>query len=182
MSMDRSMAELNREYAVALYALAAENRKQEEYEAGLSLIVDTLEQHPDYRDLLSCPALSVRERTDALNEAFGAFVPEHVLSLVQLLCKQGRLSLLSGCLGEYRLLLDAERRHSRAVVRYHVPLTPDEMNRLREKLEKISGHSVELVCEYDPTLLGGVVVEMDGRCIDGSLRRRLQEVKDVMSR
>ena len=45
----------------------------------------------------------------------------------------------------------------------------------------MSGHSVKLVCQLDPTLLGGVVVEMDGRCIDGSLRRRLHEVKDVMN-
>jgi ATP synthase F1 delta subunit len=176
------MTELNREYAVALYALAAENGAQDEYADGLRTVVAALEENPDYVDFLSCPAIPTGERLAALEEAFASVVHEHVLSFVQLLCERGRVSTIPACLKEYHLLLDEYHKLSRATVRYQVPLTQEEQLRLREKLEKISGHSVELVCEYDPTLIGGIVVEMDGRCIDGSLRRRLHEVKDVMNR
>ena len=59
-------------------------------------------------------------------------------------------------------------------------LTDEEKERLRRALERRSGHSVQLECRVDASLLGGVVVEMDGRVLDGSLRHRLHEIKEVM--
>ena len=175
------MTQFDREYAVALYALAAENGAQDDYVASLRVVVEALAQNPEYMDFLASPGISIRERLAALEEAFANAVHEHVLSLVQLLCEKGRVAALSDIAAEYKRMVDAYHRRSKAMVRSSVPLTEDEQRRLREKLENMSGHSVELVCQLDPTLLGGVVVEMDGRYIDGSLRRRLQEVKDVMN-
>lgn len=175
------MIELNREYATALYAIAAENGAQDAYEAGLDTVLAAFEQNPEYKVLLSAPAIPISERLAALEEAFTGAVPEEVLSFVQLLCEHGRISELDACVKEYKLLLSEYHRRILATVRSRVPLTQEEMARLTKKLETISGHSVELVCEHDPTLLGGLVVEMDGRRIDGSLRHRLHEVKDVMN-
>ena len=175
------MTELNREYATALYAIAAENGAQDAYEAGLDIVLAAFEQNPEYKALLSAPAIPISERLAALEEAFLNAVPEEVLSFVQLLCEHGRVAELAACVQEYKLLMNEYHRRILATVRSGVPLTTEEMARPTKKLEKISGHSVELVCELDTTLLGGVVVEMDGRRIDGSLRHRLHEVKDVMN-
>jgi hypothetical protein len=56
----------------------------------------------------------------------------------------------------------------------------EERTRLLQRLEKLSGHTVLLTCEVDATLLGGAVVEMDGRVMDGSVRGRLREIKEVI--
>lgn len=175
------MTQLDREYAVALYGLAAESGAQDEYVTSLRVVVDALKAHPQYVDFLASPGIPIRERLAALEEAFLSSVHEHVLSLTQLLCEKGAIASLPDIAAEYKRMVDEYHRRSQAIVRSSVPLTEDERVRLREKLEKMSGHSVKLVCQLDPTLLGGVVVEMDGRCIDGSLRRRLHEVKDVMN-
>ena len=63
-----------------------------------------------------------------------------------------------------------------------VPLTLEEKKRLKARLEKMSGRKVSLECSVDKSLLGGLVVEMDGKVINGSLRQRLDEMKDVMSK
>jgi len=175
------MTQLDREYAVALYGLAAENDARDDYVASLRTVVEAFRNNPQYVDFLASPGIPIRERLAALEEAFLDTVHEHVLSLVQLLCEKGRVASLTDIATEYKRMVDEYHRRSQAIVRSSVPLTEDERVRLREKLEKMSGHSVRLVCQLDPTLLGGVVVEMDGRCIDGSLRRRLHEVKDVMN-
>ena len=60
-------------------------------------------------------------------------------------------------------------------------LSPEQKTALRLKLEKQSGRNVLLECSTDSTLLGGIVVEMDGKVIDGSVRTRLQDIKEVMN-
>ena len=62
------------------------------------------------------------------------------------------------------------------------PLSKEEKTRLLAKLSSVAGKRVEASFETDEALLGGVLVEMDGRTYDGSLRFRLQDVKDEISR
>ena len=81
---------------------------------------------------------------------------------------------------EYAALLDQMNRISAAEVRSAVPLSPAEKDKLRKKLEKLTGHSVVMTYTEDPSLLGGVVVEVDGKVIDGSVRTKLRQVKEVI--
>ena len=91
------------------------------------------------------------------------------------------MRILETCLHEYMKLYNESKRVSWAHVTSAVPLTAEQKTALRLKLEKQSGRNVLLECTVDKTMLGGVVVEMDGKILDGSLRRRLQEVKEVIS-
>ena len=100
------MTQFDREYAVALYALAAENGAQDDYVASLRVVVDALAENPEYMDFLASPGISIRERLAALEEAFANAVHEHVLSLVQLLCEKGRMAALSDIAAEYKRMVD----------------------------------------------------------------------------
>ena len=58
----------------------------------------------------------------------------------------------------------------------------DEKSSLEEKLEKKSGHKVMMEYVVDESILGGLIVEMDGKIIDTSLKKHLKDVKDVILR
>ena len=103
-----------------------------------------------------------------------------MVSWLQLLCEKGRIGYFRACVKEYRALLAAKEAVITARVSSAVPLTEEESKALKQKLEKISGQTVLLDRTVDPSLMGGVVVEMNGRVMDGSLRRRLRAVKEVM--
>ncbi|MBR5121311.1 MAG: ATP synthase F1 subunit delta, partial [Oscillospiraceae bacterium] len=60
------------------------------------------------------------------------------------------------------------------------PLTDEEKAALTQKLEKKCKGKVELSCEVDPSIMGGLIIEMQDTVIDGSLRQRLRDMKDVM--
>ena len=57
-----------------------------------------------------------------------------------------------------------------------------EKAELTEKLSRKFNRSIHLECAVDPSLLGGLVVQIDGKVIDGSLKHRLHEIKEVMNR
>ena len=174
------MAQISKEYAEALFALACEEGKETEFLTALEKITESLSNEPDYAALLSSPSIPLGERLKAVEAVFSATIPEYVVSWLQLLCEKGRLGYFPECVKEYRSLLAAKNAVITAKVTSAVPLTEDESEALKQKLEKISGSTVLLDCTLDPSLLGGVVVEMNGRVMDGSLRHRLRAVKEVM--
>lgn len=177
-----AMTQTHKEYAAALFMLASECGERRPYYTALLLAKDAICGEEAYMELLASPSIPVSERLSALEEAFSAVLPEHVLSFLQLLCERGRIRTLADCTDEYKRLLDASERVSVAYVVSAVPLTEEEKAAIRAKLEKTNGHSVTLECSVDEKLLGGLRIEMDGKVLDHSLRHRLQEVKDVISK
>ena len=79
-------------------------------------------------------------------------------------------------------MLAASEHVSTAYITSAVELTDEEVSVLKNKLEAICHNTVSMEFSIDPSLLGGLIVEVDGRILDGSLRHHLNEVKDVISR
>jgi len=174
------MTHTSREYAEALYALAMEEGKAEEYAEALALCEKELGDSPAFRQLLASPAISREERMNALSAAFEGRVPLSLLTLMRLMVFRGHARELLSMIESYRELARESRGESTAVVRSAVELTPEQKEKLREKLEKRFGRKMVLECEVDPALLGGIRVETDGRVLDGTLAARLKEIKEVM--
>ena len=171
-----------REYAEALFMLACERGAQDEYDADLELVKNIFESESDYIDLLSCPSVPVGEREQSLRAAFEGNVSEDVLSLLCILCARGRMRETLDCIKEYKKLLTEYKKIRTAVIYSPRELSSDEKEKLKAKLESISGYSVSLDCRVDTAMLGGIVVEFDGKVMDGSIKARLHEVKEVISR
>ena len=175
------MSTVAREYAEALFILACEENAEKEIGDSLSSVCKIFEASPEYRELLSSPAIPVAERAAIIDGAFRGNMPEHTVSFLQLLSEKGRMELFSECAEEYRKLAENKRAVAKAVVTSAVPLTEAELAALKAKLEKISGKTVSITCAVDADILGGLIVEMDGKITDGSVRHRLRELTDAIS-
>ena len=115
-------------------------------------------------------------------EAFGAHVPEYVLSFTQLLCEKGHIRLFGECADEYEKMYTALKAVSDARVVSAVALTDGEKSALMAKLEQMTGNLVVPTYETDPSLIGGVVIYVGDTVIDGSLKSRLKDIKEVIGR
>ena len=175
------MNDTAREYAVALFELAAEREQLAAVGEDLTLVAAQFAETPAYIEFLSSPAVSKEERLSALRAAFDGAVAETTLSFLCVLCENGRLYEFARCAEVYDELYRESQKITTANVISAVELTSEQRSRLCDKLSRQTGHTVTLHCTVDPTLLGGVVVELDGKRLDGSVKRRLQVLKDVMS-
>lgn len=173
------MTDMSKEYAAALFMLGEENGAADTFQSALKTVVDTFKSDPDYVEFLSCPGIAKSERTEAIGTAF-ASLPEPVVSFLQILCERGRMRELPACAEEYTAMLQAARQTVTATVTSAYPLTDEEKAQLQAKLQSMSGKSVLADFLLDESLLGGVIVEMDGKVLDGSLRQRLKDIKEVM--
>lgn len=177
-----AMAEISKEYAAALFMLACERDKKKEYAEALEMVESTISENPEYSEFLSSPGIPMSERLAAIEEAFSAYIPEDVLSYIQLLCERGRISCFCESAAEYQKLLAASEHITEAKITSAAELTEEEKKALKEKLEAMTKSVVNMEYVIDKSLLGGVIAEIDGKVIDGSLRGRLHDMKEVMNR
>ncbi len=173
--------QMNKEYAEALFLLAAEEDRKEEISKTLDAMESAFLENPEFVELLASPAVPVKERLSIIEKTFSS-LDRHGVSFLKILCERGYLRSFSEMAKTYRELMEMAEKVSTAKVTSAVELTEEEKNALIQKLEKRCGNTVVAEYRIDSSLLGGIVIEIDGKVMDASLRSRLSDMKDVMSR
>lgn len=175
------MTEISKEYGTALFMLACEEKAQESYREALEEIKNAFLENPQYQELLASPSVPLNERLSIIDTVFADRIPEHILSYLKLLCEKGRIPYFLESVQEYNALFDASKLISNARITSAVELTENEKQKLITKLESIVKGKVHAEYFVDADLLGGFIVEMDGKIMDSSLRHRLHEIKGVIN-
>jgi F-type H+-transporting ATPase subunit delta len=130
---------------------------------------------------LSDPANPVAQRVALVGDLLDAKVLPATARLVSYVLRAGHSRDLVGTL-EWVAGLAAEERGRRvAEVRSAVELDEDEYQRLVEALERTAGRPVEVRVQIEPSLLGGMAVEIGDTVIDGSVRHRLDQLREALA-
>ena len=168
------------EYAEALFVLALEDNAAEEYAEHLALIERLIQENPDYLEFLFSPAIPLSDRLSALDEAFSS-IPENILSFLKLLCENGHIRSLPLCIREFFRLLKEKQNSVSADVFSAVELTDAQKQAVCKRLSDMTKKTVEPRFILDPSLIGGIKIEIEGKIYDGSIKHRLHDIKDVIT-
>jgi len=135
--------------------------------------------NPEFGDFLKSSRIIAQEKRELVDKVFGHVVAEQTRQFLKLLIDKGHIRFLSE-IAECALKLHRMGHVSEGVLRTSVPLSRDTISLIKATLEKKFGKKMELSIQIDPALLGGIQVEMDNMVIDGSVRRRLEELKEKL--
>lgn len=171
---------ISHEYAEALFLLSCEEEKEEKYLCDLRFVKEILDREPEYVVLLHSPSISKEEKLNAIENAFGGKINEHIVSFLKLLCENNRIEYVYSCFDDYEKLYNQVKRVINVSVTSAVELSENEKARIVKKLEAKFGCSVELICKIDEKILGGIIIKTDDTIIDGSLKRKMRDVKEVI--
>ncbi len=130
--------------------------------------------------ILSNPAIAIDRRAGVLRDLLSVRVTQPVLNLVQLMLRRGRIEELPRVASEFRRLDDERQGIVHATVTSAAELTQDEIRELTARLERSTGGRIALDVAVDPSLLGGLVVRVGDRMIDGSVLGRLQRLRNQL--
>src|SRR5512136_850521 len=157
-----------RRYAKALFSLADEQGRIEQWSDALQGLRDAIATLPELADLLASPQTD-RDRLRSVAAALAAALslPEEVGNLLLLLADRNRLSGADAVAAHFRDLADAKLGRVRARVTSAVPLSADEAKRIAAALARVTTGQVLLETTVDPALLGGVVAQVGSMVYDG---------------
>lgn len=176
------MSEIASEYAKALFMLASEKECTEEYKNALETVEVIFKENPKYVDFLYTFAIPLEERLSALEKAFGNSVPRDVMSFLKILCEKKHITEFGECAENYYALYNEIDKILNVKVTSAVDLNESQKVQLKEKLEKKCGKTVVIDYIIDESIIGGIIVEMDGKIIDSSIKKHLRDMKDVINK
>lgn len=168
------------EYGRALFSLGEESGKTDALYEELSAVCGIFEKNPAYGKLLDTPAVPKQDRLSMLDEAFSGVDP-YILNFLKILCEKRAVSQLSGCFRAYRALYFASNGTAEAVCITARPLSGSQYDALCKKLNAITGKKILLRSEVDPALIGGILLRVDGKQFDGSVKAKLDEFRRRLS-
>jgi ATP synthase, F1 delta subunit len=165
-----------RRYAEAAFQVAERDGTVDAWRRELEA-AETIVGEPVIGRTLANPAISLETRTAAVDTTFGRVASRPVTNLLKLMLKRGRIEDVPRVAAEFRRLDNARQGITIATATAAAPLTADELTALTQRLEAFTGGRIELDVKVDPSLLGGLVVQVGDRLIDGSVRGRLERLR-----
>ena len=166
-------------YAEAAHLIARENGTEEAWSEGVRAM-SALYSDPAAMAFFLNSQVPPKEK-QALVQTTLEGVQKEVLNLALILLRRGRASLAPGIAEAYRELLDEAGGVSHATVTTAVPLSDEELEVVKKKLAEIAGGEVVVETEVAEEIVGGVVVRIGDRLIDGSTRNRLLALKQKLA-
>ncbi len=167
-------------YASALFHIAKSEDLVEVVEDELHKLREVLKKNSELREFLSNLRIAPEGKKKALMEIFGDKVSPVTLNHLNLIIDQGRQRKLVPIIEEYLAFAAASREKVTAEVITSVPLSEKMAEKLARELTKVTKKQVFLKPRLDPSILGGAIVRVENKIIDGSLRHQLEQMRRAM--
>lgn len=162
-----------RSYAQALLELAVKDEDTEGYVRAIQELAEWLRREARFQRFLETPRVRIADKKEALRRGLERSVPERFLRFLYVVLDKGRQRLIPQIATEFSGLVDAHLGRVNVEVTLAAPADGALTNRLAAEIEKREGRTVVLRFRVDPEILGGVILRVGDRVLDGSLRRRL---------
>jgi F-type H+-transporting ATPase subunit delta len=136
-----------------------------------------LEGSDELREALTDPHLPASRRQQIVEDLLGGKADPSTVALVGMAVGTGRAGNLPAIIDSLVAMAAAESNKAVAEVRSAIELTEDQRTRLAAALQEATGRQVEVKVVIDPTVLGGIVTTIGDTVLDGSVRTRLERLK-----
>jgi F-type H+-transporting ATPase subunit delta len=174
------MTALTDAYAKAIHEIAVAEGKLERVEDELFRVGQVVESNDQLRAALTDSLVSVERRQQVIEDLLTGKASPTTLGAVSMVVAAGHAGELPAIARGVVEIGAKSRNRAVAEVRTAVPLTDDQRTRLAAALKKSTGKDVEIKVVIDPTVLGGIVTQIGDTVIDGSVRRRLNRVRETL--
>lgn len=177
-----AQGDLIRGYAAALFDIAGAEGDLERVSDELFRFSRAVEQNNDLRTTLTDISIPAERKAAVIEELLGGRASPLTVNIVDFVVGQGRARELPEIVSSLAELAAMEQEKVLAEVRSAVPLEEDQRKRLAEALSKATGKQVDVKVFMDPSVVGGIYARVGDQVIDGTVRQRLQELREQLQK
>lgn len=172
--------QLARKYSTAIFEIAKEEDKLVEYGEELSGVVEALKNVPSALNFLANPQVETKTKKELLQKIFAKRLTQNLYNFLMLLVDKRRIALLEAIEADFHRQSNEARGIIIADVTTAKTASKNQQKAIQKKLAAVTGKKVELRLHEDSTIIGGVIVKIGDRRIDGSVAGRLGALKSEL--
>ena len=175
------MTEFGREYGEGLYLLCAGEKLSESVLEELKALKKAFRENEGFLRLLGNMSLPKAERVAIADETFRGKIHPYTLNFLKLLVERGAVHEFFECVSAYQDCFHRDHQVAVAEITTAKPLSESQRQRLIRKLKEMTGKDIVTREEVDPAVMGGVLLTIDGKRYDNTVRHRLAAIKQTMA-
>ena len=169
-------SQVGRRYSKAIFDIAEEKNQVKEIYELLNSAMVLYRTDKEFKNFIRNPLISNEEKKLVLNEIFGKDNRDNLNILLYILDK-GRINCIKYIVAEYLKIYYRKNRILDVRATFTKELTDEQKKRLIDKLSQKTGKEINLEIKIDKNILGGGVIRIGDKIIDGSIRRELENWK-----
>ena len=175
------MTQIANNYGGALYELARDEGVSQRILDEISALSESFAAEPGFIQLMSTPSIPKQERCQIIDDSFRGNLHPYVLNFLKILTERGYIREFTGCCQVYRKRYNQDNGILPVTAVTAAPLDDKLRQKLANKLSQATGKTIDLSCRVDPQCLGGVRLDFDGKQVDGTVRRRLDDIRGILA-
>lgn len=168
-------------YAEALFQLSEEENITKEIYNELHSVLNIVKNNKDLDNVLKSPLVAKAEKVQLIESLFNNKINNNLKNFLKILVEKGRISSLKSIELTFKQLLNDRDNIIEGTVISAIPLTNEKVKELEEKLSKKYNKNVTLENKVDNSILGGVLIRLGNTQIDGTVKTRLDNIKEQLS-
>jgi F-type H+-transporting ATPase subunit delta len=166
-----------RRYAQAVFEMADEQGTLDRWERDLKALAEAFND-PAVAVYFDSPQVPASQKLETANKLLGAGAQPLARNLVGLLIERGRIRLLPQIYTAFHDRMLERQGIAVGEVTTAVPLGPEELELVRQRLGAVIGKDVEVRAVVDPDIIGGIVARVGDQLIDGSVIGQLRKLRE----
>ncbi|MDO5713514.1 MAG: F0F1 ATP synthase subunit delta [Tissierellia bacterium] len=164
-------------YGQALFEVAEEQDKLNEYREESKEVHKIFEENELLLQILDHPEIRSDVKKNIVADIFEKGISEEMLHFLYITIDKKRTRYIQEILKEYEILYQEEKNIKQALLVTSVPATEEQLKALQGLLEKKTGGTIQVENQVDPSIIGGAVLEMDGKRMDHSISHELNQLR-----
>lgn len=168
-------------YAKALFEVATESNQLDKFAEELKFVLETFQHHPMFYELYKTPQISNDEKKGIISEVFEKTLSAEVMNFLKILLDKRRTGNFEEIAKEYQRLANDYNNIVEGVAVTAISLKKEDQDKIESKLSNITGKKIKLKNEVDPSIIGGILVRIGDKVIDGTVQSRLGELQEDLA-
>ena len=165
-------SQVGRRYSKAIFEIAEEKNQVKEIYEMLNSAMVLYRTDKEFKNFILNPLIDNEQKKSVLNEIFGKDNSENLNILLYILDK-GRMNCIKYIVAEYLKIYYKKNRILDVRATFTKELTDEQKKKLINKLSQKTGKEINLEIKIDKDILGGGIIRIGDKIIDGSIRREL---------
>lgn len=174
---------VEKNYSQALFdAVKEEKEDLSEARKELNSVKEIVTESEGFVKLMDSPTVSAEEKLGVIKEAFGGKLSRCVYNFLCVVTEGRRWNSFNGICKAFSELCNEELGIAEITITTAFPLTAEQREKVKKKMAEIIGKNIEMSEKTDKSLVGGIVVDYGDTRMDGSIKTRLEGLRDSFSR